>query len=80
MNKKKITISLSEKSLHIMEELRTRTDADTDSEIFRNALRLHLALIRAEAAGIGFFMKQDGKEVALSASMFVEAYGESNGQ
>jgi hypothetical protein len=40
---KKITISISERLLAAVERLRKLTDADTDSEKFRNAIRLHLA-------------------------------------
>jgi hypothetical protein len=76
MRKKKITISLSEKSLRALEELRVATDADTDSEVFRNALRLHLTLIRAHAAGVQLFMKRDGKEEMVPVTLFADVDGE----
>ena len=47
----KFTISLSPKSVEALEQLKEVTDAATDSEVFRNALRLHLTLIRANADG-----------------------------
>lgn len=71
MSKKKITISLSETSMKAMEELRERTDADTDSEVFRNALRLHLALVRAEAIGIKFYMKNRDEFSIVPVAMFL---------
>lgn len=71
--KRKITISLSERSLRALEELRRATDADTDSEVFRNALRLHLTLLRAHASGVKLFMKRDGSEEAVPVTLFVEA-------
>jgi hypothetical protein len=74
--KKKITISLSEKTLRALDELRTVTDADTDSEVFRNALRLHLALIRAHAAGVELLMKRKDKEEIVPVTLFVDADGE----
>jgi Ribbon-helix-helix protein, copG family len=71
--KRKITISLSEKSLRALEELRIVTDADTDSEVFRNALRLHLTLLRAHAAGVKLLMKRDGAEEAIPVTLFTES-------
>jgi hypothetical protein len=70
--KRKITISLSEKSVRALEELRRVTDADTDSEVFRNALRLHLTLVRAHEAGVKLFMKRDGSEEAVPVTLFAE--------
>jgi Ribbon-helix-helix protein, copG family len=71
--KRKITISLSEKSLRALDELRRATDADTDSEVFRNALRLHLALLRAHASGIQLLMKgADGQEI-VPVTLFAES-------
>jgi Ribbon-helix-helix protein, copG family len=76
VRRKKVTISLSEKSLRALEELRLVTDADTDSEVFRNALRLHLALIRAHAAGVELFMKRDDKEEIVPVTLFADVDGE----
>jgi len=76
VRKKKVTISLSEKSLRALEELRLATDADTDSEVFRNALRLHLALIRAHAAGVDLFMKRNDKEEIVPVTLFADVDGE----
>jgi hypothetical protein len=70
--KQKITISLSQRSLRALEELRRATDADTDSEVFRNALRLHLTLLRAHASGVKLFMKRDGSEEAVPVTLFAE--------
>jgi Ribbon-helix-helix protein, copG family len=71
--KRKITISLSEKSLRALDELRRATDADTDSEVFRNALRLHLALLRAHASGVQLLMKRpDGQEI-VPVTLFAES-------
>jgi hypothetical protein len=47
----KFTISLSPKSAETLDELKKLTDASTDSEVFRNALRLHLTLLRAQLDG-----------------------------
>jgi Ribbon-helix-helix protein, copG family len=76
VRRKKVTISLSEKSLRALVELRLATDADTDSEVFRNALRLHLALIRAHAAGVELFMKRNDKEEIVPVTLFAEVDGE----
>lgn len=39
--RQKLTISLSESTLHLMGELKELTDADTMSEVVRNAIRFH---------------------------------------
>jgi hypothetical protein len=41
MSNKKLTISLSDKTLHVLAELREATDAYTDSEAVKNALYFH---------------------------------------
>jgi hypothetical protein len=71
--KKKMTISLSEKSIRAFEELKRATDADTDSEVFRNALRLHLTLLRAHAAGVRLYMKRDNSEEVVPVTLFAES-------
>ncbi len=70
--KRKVTISLSEKSLRALQELRDATDADTDSEVFRNALRLHLTLIRAHEAGVKLLMKKDDSEEGVPVTLFAQ--------
>ena len=52
-------------------KIKTWTDADTDSEVFRNALRLHLMLLRAHQNGARLFMKRDGMEEAVTVNLFV---------
>jgi hypothetical protein len=69
--KKKITISLSKRSLAAIERLREVTDADTDSEVLRNAMRLHLALVRAQRAGADIFMRNDNTTALVPATLFV---------
>jgi Ribbon-helix-helix protein, copG family len=71
--KKKLTISLSQKSLRAFEELREATDADTDSEVFRNALRLHLTLLRAYKSGVKLFMKRNDSEESVPVTLFAES-------
>lgn len=70
--KRKITISLSEKSFQALEELRALTDADSDSEVFRNALRLHLTLARAHVEGVKLFMKRDGTQESVRVTLFAQ--------
>jgi Ribbon-helix-helix protein, copG family len=76
VRKKKITISLSEKSVRAFEELKCATDADTDSEVFRNALRLHLTLLRAYKSGVKLFMKRDNSEEVVPVTLFAESEGQ----
>jgi hypothetical protein len=68
----RITISLSEKSMEAFNEIKAATDADTDSEVFRNALRLHLMLLRAHQNGARLFMKRDGVEESVPVTLFVD--------
>ncbi|MFZ5738443.1 MAG: ribbon-helix-helix protein, CopG family [Pseudomonadota bacterium] len=68
----RITISLSEKSYEAFNEIKAATDADTDSEVFRNALRLHLMLLRAHQNGARLFMKRDGVEESIPVTLFVD--------
>jgi len=53
----RLTISLSQKSVDAWKEIRQVTDADSDSEVFRNALRLYLSLLRAHQNGKTMFIK-----------------------
>jgi hypothetical protein len=69
--KKKITISLSPKSMRAFQELKEATDADP-SEVFRNALRLHLTLLRAYRAGTKLYMKKDNSEEIFPVTLFVD--------
>ena len=74
--KVRLTISLSEKSMEAFEEIKASTDADTDSEVFRNALRLHLMLLRAHKNKIRLYMKREdgaGAEEALPVNLFVDS-------
>lgn len=49
--KERFTITLSQSAAKAFNELKEWTDSDTDSEVFRNALRLHKMLIRANKDG-----------------------------
>ena len=71
-SKVRLTISLSEKSMEAFNEIKKWTDADTDSEVFRNALRLHLMLLRAHQNGSRLFLKDDGKEESIPVTLFVD--------
>lgn len=66
----KFSVSLSEQTSRMFEELKQATDADTDSEVFRNALRLHLALIRAAQDGNKLFLKSRDSEDLVPLDLF----------
>lgn len=70
MRKAKVAISLSAHSIAIMEALRERTDASSDSEVFRNSLRLHLALVRAAKAGARLYLRGANGEALVPVDMF----------
>lgn len=57
MKNVKFTISLSQKSADAVERLKDITDAATDSEVFRNALRIHLMLVEAHSDGKQLFIR-----------------------
>lgn len=60
--RKRLTISLSQSSVAAWKEIRKATDADSDSEVFRNALRLYLSLLRAHKDGKSLFIKDKNGE------------------
>lgn len=68
----KFTISLSPKSAQALEELKELTDAATDSEAFRNALRLHLTLVRAHLDGKQLLVrdKKSGDTSSIPVTLF----------
>lgn len=55
--RERFSITLSGRTAAMFEELKGLTDADTDSEVFRNALRLHYMVVKAHEKGFGFYMK-----------------------
>ena len=54
-------------------EIKEWTDADTDSEVVRNALRMHLMMLRAHQNGGRLLLKRDGVEEAIPVTLFVES-------
>jgi hypothetical protein len=71
--RKKITVLLSENATTTaFEELKFATGVHEDSEVFRNALLLHLTLLRARASGAQLFMKQRGSEHSIAVQLFAD--------
>ena len=68
--RKKITITLSETSIRAFENLKSGTKAESDSDVFRNALCLYLTLLRAHVAGVRFFMKRADNQGCLPVTLF----------
>lgn len=68
----KFTISVSAKSAEALNELKELTDAATDSEVFRNALRIHMMLIRAHLDGKQLFVKdtKNGDPLMVPVTLF----------
>jgi hypothetical protein len=67
---RKIMISLSPTSARAFEEIKFTAGVRTESEVFQNALRLHLTLLRAHSAGVRLFMKRDGSEECVPVALF----------
>jgi hypothetical protein len=68
----KFTISVSPKSAEALQELKEITDASTDSEVFRNALRIHIMLIRAHLDGKELYVKdtKNGQTAMIPVTLF----------
>jgi Ribbon-helix-helix protein, copG family len=61
----RLTISLSDRSVTAFREIRELTDADSDSEVFRNALRLYLGLLRAHEDGKTILIRDEKRNGAV---------------
>lgn len=70
--KTRFSISLSPAAADAFEELRDWTDVDTDSEVFRNALRIHKMLIRAHRDGKKFLIKDEETGETERVRLFVQ--------
>lgn len=65
-SRQRYSITLSPKSAKAFQWLREVTDADTDSEVVRNALRLHYVLLQRAEKGDRFMVSsKDGGEPVL---------------
>jgi hypothetical protein len=60
-DRRRLSITLSAKAAEAFEWLKRKTDADTESEVIRNALRLHYVLLQGAEEGDKFFVRsKDG--------------------
>jgi hypothetical protein len=69
----RVAFTLSAATRSSIDELRTLTDADSDSEVVRNAVRLHLTLLRAHVDGKVLMMKDEKHDVQMPVNLFAEA-------
>ncbi|MEW7008474.1 MULTISPECIES: ribbon-helix-helix protein, CopG family [unclassified Lentilitoribacter] len=69
--KERFSISLSQSSAQAFEELKELTGADTDSEVFRNALRMHRMLLRAHMDGKRFLIHDEGNNSTTPLNLFI---------
>jgi hypothetical protein len=58
--RRRFSITLSNETTQTFEWLKEVTDADTDSEVIRNSLRLQANLLKAHQQGATFYI-QEGK-------------------
>lgn len=66
---RKKNLSLTEKSLSTIEELRMTTDAATDAEIVRRALAFYVRAVRSEKEGGRIlYQDRDGNNALVFAS------------
>lgn len=68
--RERFSITLSPSAAKAFHELKTLTDADTDSEVFRNALRLHISLVRAYRDGKKIYLETDGDKSLIPVNLF----------
>lgn len=67
----KFTISLSPRSVAALNKIKDVTDAATDSEVFRNALRLHLMLLNASIDGKKLIIRDEaGENAEVAVNLF----------
>lgn len=52
LKKKPYSVTLSDKSRELLEEIKEYTDAETVTEVFRDALRLSYSIMKAEQKGL----------------------------
>jgi hypothetical protein len=70
--RRRFSITLSPKSAEAFDSLKDITDADTDSEVIRNALRVHYVLLQRSIAGDAFFVCSPGEAgVMTKIDLFV---------
>lgn len=69
---RRTSVVLSSKAAQILDELKKLTDAYSDSEVMRNALRVHYALLQHFAAGEALFLRNaDGSGELTKIDLFV---------
>lgn len=74
--RRRFSITLSKKSADAFEWLKTMTDADTDSEVIRNALRIHHVLLQRHLTGDKFFVRSAvGSDELTRLDLFVASEG-----
>lgn len=71
-SRRRLSISLSPKSAEAFEWLKEFTDADTDSEVLRNALRIHYALLQRIDAGDKFFVRDAETGELAQIELFIK--------
>ena len=67
----RVTVSISNKSLNAVREIRDLTDADSDSEVFRNALRLYLTLLRGQQDGKIVYLRDEKQGTVYPIELFL---------
>lgn len=67
---KQMMIRVDGESLEAFRELQDSTDAKDETTVIRNALRLHLTLLRAHNAGTEILMRKKGSDQCEPADLF----------
>ena len=68
--RRRYSIALSQKSATAFDWRKETTDADTDSEVIRNALRLHYALLTRFRNGEQFYVTKNGEGTMTRLDLF----------
>lgn len=67
--KERMSITVSKKTKEMVSQLKESSDADSDSEVIRNSIRLAFSVLVADRSGSKLILESpDGEKVALTVS------------
>ena len=70
--RRKFSIALSDRSVHAFDHIKNKTDADTDTEVFRNAIRIHAMLLSAHEDGKQLYIQDGETKIVVSLTFFAD--------
>lgn len=64
-SKERLNITVSKLTMDMISELRDSTDADSDSEVIRNCIRLGYSMLLASRSGADLVVEKDGERTKI---------------